>query len=403
MALPGFLKPRELTRIGVIRLGARVANSSGRGDHPSELPHFRLDDAPGVAEVFGPNPTSITVRIPCLDHEKFFPTRLERWGSKDRLCSSKDGATAWERDPQTGQYIQIPCAYRDCPYWQKKDCDEIGRLKVVIPAVRIDGYYELRTTSRLGISNVVGEFASVQQLLYNATGSEEAVLAVDFQLTREEEQTPYMAGGQKKSSRHYIVHLRAPVITQSDANRYAAQFRSGHASLALADDEDERPDAETEAAGEDGSAGADPVAWGGAEIADEDDGRPDDLVKGGTPRGPDLGQKTAWAKLIEVAQGLGKPATVIESSVCGMVAKGIARFDDLTGEEATQAIAKLADMLKSWQAEAGGNGSTNGAKRGNGKPKPAPAPEPAAQSAPEPAPQLTMDDAGDDDVVIGGI
>ena len=171
---------RRLPIIGKIRLGERKEAKSGT-EYPVNVPYFVLDDAPGVADVYGPNPTELDIMFPSNDIESVIPTWF-RWfsaGQKDasgkviggkRICQGngeidKDtpGEATWfdrNRKPPEDEIISVDVASgqikRKC---YGKFCvdarDEKGNPKCkqgmqvfcILPRVGFYGVYEIDTTS----------------------------------------------------------------------------------------------------------------------------------------------------------------------------------------------------------------------------------------------------------------
>lgn len=347
--LKGFLKPR-LARLGKIRLGERAISKNSGKEYPSDLPTFRVPEE--VAAIYGDDPTELDVMVPSADFDAFCPIELQRWGADERkLCCSKDGETALRWNDEIGGLEEIPCAYQDCPYYGKakgQGCDERGNLFLILPKVSLGGVYQVDTGSRTGLNNLNNEFVTFQTILNNLTGNGDMVRAVIFKLTRELETLHYIDNGVRKPVQKYILHLRAPNLSMEKAQQLAAQFRgnagtpllsSGEAiALPAMTSDDERVLPELPPA---------------AELPEAVDECPKDLVPGASPVGPDLGQKSAWAALLEQVAALGKSVTTAEKSVCQAVSKGEAdRFEDLAGaDEAGAALEMLAGMVQKWQGE----------------------------------------------------
>jgi len=352
VAIQGFLKPR-LARLGKIRLGKRAISAKSGNEYPSDLPHFGVPEE--VADVYGDAPTELDVMVPSCDFDEFCPIELQRWGTDERkLCHSKDGETALRWSDAVGGWEEIPCAYQDCPYYGKakgQGCDERGNLFLILPRVSLGGVYQIDTGSRNGLNNVANEFATFQTILRNLTGSSDMIRGVVFRLTRELETLHYVENGARKPVEKYILHLRAPNLSMERAQELAAAYR-GNAQVPMlgtgetiplpplpSDDDRMLPQLPAPAA-----------------MPEPVEECPTDLVPGATPLGPDLGQKAAWAALIEQVKALGKTTQQVEvaaRSAIRSVARDAETFDDLAGDtEASAAIDALANMIQHWQEQA---------------------------------------------------
>ena len=202
MSIPGFgdLSTARLPRLGVIRLGEKKVSAGGK-EYPSALDHYRLDDAPSVAEIYGPTPKSLDVMFPVEDDTKFLDIALRAYGRGSGLfCSSKDAEVAVRSrlglspggehtrvpkgqafDPggeaylksagldgevDVGERFQMPCAYEECPFYQKKQCKKTFRLLVLLPEVPGVGCFQITSSS----ANSVRNFRSYLEMIRTAAG-----------------------------------------------------------------------------------------------------------------------------------------------------------------------------------------------------------------------------------------
>lgn len=334
----GFIRP-QLVRLGKIRLGERTRNASGK-EFPNDLDHFLVPDE--VAAVYGDKPQALDVRVPSADIEQWFPFALKRYSRDGKLWCKGDGQLARCFDESTGEWSEVVCAYKDCPHYAGRKCTEIGVLQVILPQVDLSGVYQIATGSWHGINNVYGEFNTFLSIMRAAIGpvADQAVLHVTFQLTREKTTIEYQGTDGKRNSREkYLLHLRAPRMTlqmMEDLRRQCTVSVAGYLTPgATTDDVPPDYDANT------------PIE--GVVLPDPDEDMPADQYPNATPAGPDMGQRTAWAALLEQVQSLGKDIVAAEKSAISIVTREAKVFTDLTSDEATRAIDNLTNMIQSWQ------------------------------------------------------
>ncbi len=345
MPIVGFVRQR-LARLGKIRLGKKALSAKG-SEYPSDLPHFVVPEE--VAAVYGDEPTALDVMVPCADVDKFFPIELQRWGAGEKLLCRGDGEKALCWSDEAGGWQEQPCGYQECPFFgagSGKGCTERGTLMVFLPSVSLSGVYQIDTGSFYGTNNVYNEFTTFQTMLTNLTGNPELIRAVKFRLTREAQTINYFDGTTRKSVTKALLHLRAPNISEEQALQLSARFGASSNAPRLSDGS-LLPVPELEPADHDSLPALPPVADLPEGVLEE---APQGLVPGASPVGPDLGQKNAWAALLEQVAGLGKNADVFEKSVCRNVNPEAVRFDDLDGmDEAPLAVQQAVAMIEQWQ------------------------------------------------------
>lgn len=367
--IQGFRR-RRLPRLGKLRVGEKAISAKGT-EYPKDLDYFVVPDE--VAAVYGPTPREIVVMVPCVDINKFFPCELKYYG-KDKLICHGDGEVATCYNNQSGEWEERPCLYHECPHYQAKNCTEVGNLQVILPEVNVFGVYQIDTGSFHGINNFYNAYEAFLDQLTTITGDPDSVLRVQFKLVREPQTLEYNDNGVRKTVVKSIINLKVPALTYAGALEMAASFRApqlpaaAQAALPAADEA-----IEGELEGE--------YIPGEAELPEPDDAQPKDLYPGASPAGPSLGQRDAWAALLEQAQELGKNIAALETSVVGMTSRDAKSFTDLAGEgEAPEAIERLSTMVTGWQKDA------SKATKPKATPAPAPTPEPAAE------PQSTLID-----------
>lgn len=356
--IKGFIRPR-LTRLGKIHLGEKAVSKGGK-EYPKDLgAAFRVP--PEVAEVYGERPTELDVMVPSVNIEEWFPFSLKRYSAGEKLCCRGDGETAHEFRDDTGEWVEIECGYQECDHYGSKKCAEIGTLMVILPKVNLSGVYQIDTGSWHGINNVYGEFDTFKKILSAITGEPRTILGVTFKLTREAQTLQVYDEQQKKrlGREKYLLHLRAPSIDIDTAHELARRYRGTGAPMLTAGSHAPAlgPAASDDSDVFDGEYSAEddvecPVAPAADPIVPEpDESQPKDLYPGASPEGASMGQKSAWAALLEQVQEMGKNPQAAEKSVVTMISRDATGFGDLTADEATDALDKLTHMVECWQGE----------------------------------------------------
>jgi len=349
----GFIRPR-LVRLGKIHLGEKAISPNSGKEYPKDLEHFRVP--PEVAEVYGETPQALDVRVPSANIEQWFPYSLKRYSRDGKLWCRGDGQVARCFEEASGEWVERPCLYKDCEYYQVRQtdagprppsCTEIGTLQVILPTVDMRGVYQIATGSWNGINNVYQEFTTFLDIMRAVIGpiADQAILRVAFQLTREPTTVEYVGeDGKRRSREKWLMHLRPPRFNLDDLNNLARSCTTPVSGFLA-------PGPETEVVGEAEDRDGDDVVIDGAVVPEPDETMPADLYPGASPTGPDMGQRSVWAALLEQVQSLGKNIAVVEKSALGMASKDAKALTDLTGEEATQAIDALTRMIEAWQTE----------------------------------------------------
>ncbi|MFA7086185.1 MAG: hypothetical protein WC145_05895 [Aliarcobacter sp.] len=330
MAVRAFRR-RLLPRLGKIGLGERVRK--GDREHPREVSYFRVPEE--VAAVYGPQPTELDVLVPTPRIAEWFPVRLKSYGSGGHLKCTGDGEMARRFDEGTGQWREINCDHRDCPWYREGQCQEIGNLQLVLPRVSMRGVYQIDTSSFYGMNAVYDEWEFFSGIFVAHTGAPEALPSVPFKLVRRMEQIEYWDGreGKRRTTSHPILHLVAPDWRIDDLLTIGAryrQMRNPQGAPALPASSSYSGDSEEE-----------------IELPDDVEIE-EDLVPGAAPEGPDLGQRTAWAAIEEAAEAAGMVVAAFEEAACRQVTSDttVCRFADLSRTEAEEALAWAARQLE---------------------------------------------------------
>lgn len=157
--IKGLSEIRRLQRIGKIHLGVKNKNSKGTL-YPTAVDYFVVREDESTSKeivnafkaVYGDQPKELNINFPSNDIEKFFPQYLKRYGKGKLLCKG-NGEIASEINPQTGEAKEIKCLYKDCPYFQKKQCRAIGNLQFFVQEIP-GGIFQIDTSSYNSIINV---------------------------------------------------------------------------------------------------------------------------------------------------------------------------------------------------------------------------------------------------------
>lgn len=194
MSIPDITTVSRLPRLGYIRLGEKITSAKGK-EYPAKLDHFGFDEVQEVAELYGNDCKEIwPVVFPSDDEEIFFPTARMAYRKSGLFCRCADGVTATrvyvgtdemgnELDPQgalalreaggvveRGDMFDMPCPGTECDFFIRKMCKNIGRLMLVLPNVGRLGVYEIRTTSRNSMINILSYTRMVRGQIGKITG-----------------------------------------------------------------------------------------------------------------------------------------------------------------------------------------------------------------------------------------
>jgi len=227
-------KPK-LPILGKIRLGVRKESAKG-SLYPSDVEYFVLKDAPGVAQVYGEDPTELDIIFISDDLNQNIPTwykwyaagttnsKGEAIGGK-LLCMGNgplseivNGETVITpgtalyykgRDPNNRAVIPTrPCLAEGCPDWVddkgNKKCRQTMQVICILPRVSLYGGFQIDTGSWYSIES----FHNQLELVRSLNGG--SVRFIPFKVVREETATPYFDTRTQKDvvGRHYIMKLK---------------------------------------------------------------------------------------------------------------------------------------------------------------------------------------------------
>lgn len=218
MAIKGLSEVRRLPRLGKIRLGIKKVSEKTGKEYPAEVDYFILDpQTPSPEEnekikeefvcLYGEKPKSISIMFPVANPEIYFPQFYKRYGSSTSLKCKGDGVTASCAVKEFTDGLKVigadelglpivECKGRECIYYKKKECSEVGVLQVLLPELPGAGVWQITTGSIHGIININSCIAAITAMCGRAH-------MIPLTLERREQEITY----EGKKSKHYILHI----------------------------------------------------------------------------------------------------------------------------------------------------------------------------------------------------
>lgn len=141
--IKGLSQIRRLPRVGVIRLGIKAKSSKGT-EYPKAVDYFVCPEE--VQKVFGEHPKSLDIVFPLDDVDDMFPQFYKRYGKSAGLKCKGDGEVASFVN-KDGEFEETECLGKGCKHYENKDCKEVATLNFIIPKVKLDGIYQIHTSS----------------------------------------------------------------------------------------------------------------------------------------------------------------------------------------------------------------------------------------------------------------
>jgi len=198
--IKGFSENVRMPRLGKIRIGEKVKGARQDGseyERPVALDHFKCPIE--IQELYGEAPTRLPVILATDDIGANLQEDLKMYTLTGGLICKGDGEMARRVDMTTGELIEQPCGFKNCPSYQKGDCKEVGVLSFLMPEVPGHGVWQIVTSS----VNSMMDLKSEMKWAVMMTGH---IAGIPFELTIEPiEVTPK---GQKKKKTIYTLHLR---------------------------------------------------------------------------------------------------------------------------------------------------------------------------------------------------
>jgi len=194
---------------GKVRLGVRVKNEKGIS-YPVETKYFVCPEE--VREIYGDEPTELTVFFPVADREKIFPQSYEKYGGNEALLCQGDGETSAQRlNLENGRWEEVKCP---CEHYNKKydkqtkigGCVKQGYLKFMIPSVSIGTFYQCRVGGIVSIE----EINSALELADKTTGGRWAMIPFRMKRVAKKLKIP----GTANMKTHWVVTLEVAASTE---------------------------------------------------------------------------------------------------------------------------------------------------------------------------------------------
>lgn len=192
-----------------IRLGIRIKNERGI-EYPKETDYFVCPKV--VRDVFGEEPTELTVFFPVADRKKVFPQNYEKYGSNEALQCQGDGEESAQRlNLENGSWKKVKCP---CEHYNKKydketkigGCVKAGYLKFMIPSVSIGTFYQCRVGGTVSIE----ECNSAFELANVTTGGHWAMIPFRMKRVPKKLKIP----GTANMKTHWVVTLEIAASTE---------------------------------------------------------------------------------------------------------------------------------------------------------------------------------------------
>ena len=129
-----------------IRLGIKTKNKKGV-EHPLETDYFVCPKR--VKDIFGEQPTELTVYFPVANREMVFPKSYEKYGGNKALQCQGDGEkSAQKKDQETGEWKTVKCP---CKHFEK-ECVKVGYLRFMMPSVSIGTFFQCAVHGTVSIN-----------------------------------------------------------------------------------------------------------------------------------------------------------------------------------------------------------------------------------------------------------
>ncbi len=221
MAIKGLSEVRRLPRLGKIRLGIKKTKTRDNGttvDYPAEVDYFIFDpQTPSEMEnkkicdeairLYGEKPKSLQIMFPVANPDVYFPQFYKRYGSGTSLKCKGDGETAICGTDEFAVGLEkigkdelgipkVRCLGRECIYYKKKECSEVGVLQVLLPDLPGAGVWQITTGSYHSIVNLNSCIDFIKSVCGRAH-------MLPLTLERREQETAH----EGKKSKHHIMHI----------------------------------------------------------------------------------------------------------------------------------------------------------------------------------------------------
>ena len=198
MAIKGLTdRAARFPQLGTIRKGApRPASGKAPG---RDLDYFRLDThdpdlEQQFGQIYGDQPRVLPGTFPHHETEQNFPCWMEEWtqSSLKRRCDGEE-QILWLDGIKYSRTAK-PCETGSC------SCKQIGRLQVVLPALKRLGYFELQTHSKWDILGINESLEAVYQALGTLRG-------VPFLISRRQREISVPMGDKRVRTEKWLLHV----------------------------------------------------------------------------------------------------------------------------------------------------------------------------------------------------
>ncbi len=187
MPISGLTEKRRLPRLGKIRIGEKVANASGSGEHPKALDYFSLNEKnpPELNEAFkkiyGDKPKSLKIVFPVENDAVFASQWYKAYSNTRGLICKGDGVKAWQlvdletgtisnRDSREVTMKEVVCKGQGCSLYQEKRCSEVLNLQFLLPDVPGIGVWQIDSGSYNSIVNINSQVELVRSVIGHIAG-----------------------------------------------------------------------------------------------------------------------------------------------------------------------------------------------------------------------------------------
>jgi len=193
-----------------IMLGIKKVNEKGI-EYPVETPFFVCPKE--IRDVFGDEPTELTVFFPSNIREEVFPQAYEKYGKNNAMLCQGDGdvsKTAQRLNLENGRWEKRECPCEHYKKWDPKTktggCSKVGHLRFMIPSVSIGTFYQCSPHGTVSIQ----ELNSAFELADKTTGGHWAMIPFRMKRVAKKLKIP----GTAKMKTHWVVTLEVAASTE---------------------------------------------------------------------------------------------------------------------------------------------------------------------------------------------
>jgi len=174
-----------------VRLGIKKKNAKGV-EYPVETDYFVCPKR--IREIFGEEPTELTVYFPVANREIVFPQAYEKYGNNKAMQCQGDGEkSAQKKDQETGEWSTIKCP---CEHFEKA-CKKVGYLRFMMPSVSIGTFFQCAVHGTVSINECNSGFYTADK----TTGGRWAMIPFRMRRVAKKLKIP----GTAKMKTHWVV------------------------------------------------------------------------------------------------------------------------------------------------------------------------------------------------------